>query len=152
MSNDERSLNFPNEKNQERRSGPRAAVRHSDFVIFSLPALAGITYRRQAFAKFRLLTFGVFFLLRLARLLLRAGTGSATAGENNNQRRDKKHGGRHLFHRRTRIIKLTSAATSRKVINKQTLKPFRHSELSRGTSGYFGERFRDVSTPLDMTM
>jgi hypothetical protein len=61
-------------------------IRHSEFVIFSLPALAGIAYRRQAFAKFRLLTFGVSLLLRLPCLLLRAGTGSATAGEYNDKR------------------------------------------------------------------
>jgi hypothetical protein len=77
----------------------------------SLPALAGIAYRRQAFAKFRLLTLGVFLLLRVTCLLLRAGTGSATAGEYNNKRWNEKHGGCHLFHRRRRIIKLTSEAT-----------------------------------------
>jgi hypothetical protein len=77
----------------------------------SSPALAGVAYRRQAFAKLRLLTFGVFLLLRVTGLLLRAGTGSATAKEYNNKRWNEKHGGCHLFHRRTRIIKLTSAAT-----------------------------------------
>jgi hypothetical protein len=85
-------------------------IRHSDFVIFSLPALAGIAYRRQAFAKLRLLTFGVFLLLRLTCLLLRAGAGSATARYYNNKCWNEKHADCQLFHRKTRIIKLTSAA------------------------------------------
>jgi hypothetical protein len=75
-------------------------IRHSSFgfVIFSSPALAGIAYRRQAFAKFRLLTFGVFLLLRLPCLLLRAGTGSTTAGYCNNKCWNEKHSGNHFFH------------------------------------------------------
>src|SRR5262249_47827614 len=36
----------------------------------TLPTLAGIANRRQAFAKLRLLTFGLSLLLRLACLLL----------------------------------------------------------------------------------
>jgi len=36
----------------------------------ALPTLAGIANRRQAFAKLRLLTFGLSLLLRLACLLL----------------------------------------------------------------------------------
>jgi hypothetical protein len=43
--------------------------------------------------------------------LLRAGTGRATAEEYNNNRWNQKHGGCQLFHRGTRIIKLTGAAT-----------------------------------------
>src|SRR4030095_6079991 len=58
----------------------------SDF----LPALAGIAYRRQAFAKLRLLTFSFFLPRCVTCLLLRAGTGGATAGEHNNKRRDEK--------------------------------------------------------------
>jgi hypothetical protein len=79
----------------------------SDF----LPTLAGIAYRRQALAKLGLLTFGFFFLRRITCLLLRAGTGRATAGEYNNNRWNQKHGGCQLFHRTTRIIKLMGGAT-----------------------------------------
>jgi hypothetical protein len=79
----------------------------SDF----LPALAGIAYRRQAFAKLRLLTFSFFLPRCVTCLLLRAGTGGATAGEHNNKRRDEKHDGCQLLHRGTRIIKVSSAAT-----------------------------------------
>ena len=114
MSNDERSSNVRMTKKlgKTKRSASCCSsfgIRHSDFVIFSLPALAGIAYRRQAFAKLRLLAFGVFLLLRLACLLLRAGTGSATAGENNNQHRDKKERANQFFHTQIRMTTIIAA-------------------------------------------
>ncbi len=91
-------------------------IRISSFV--PSPALAGIAYRRQAFAKFRLLTFGVFLLLRLACLLLRARTGSATTGENNNQRRDKKERASQFFHTQIRITTIIAAINAASFLEK----------------------------------
>lgn len=79
-----------------------------------LPTLPGIAYRRQALAKVRLLTLGVSLLLGLTGLLLGAGRWRGTAGEYKYKRWDEKHGGCQLFHRGTRIIKLTWAATFQK--------------------------------------
>ncbi len=89
-------------------------IRISSFV--PLPALARIAYRGQALTKLRLLAFGFSLLLRLARLLLRTRTRS-TAREYNAERWNEKHGGCQLFHRRTRIIKLMSAATFQEIRN-----------------------------------
>jgi hypothetical protein len=93
-------------------------IRHSDFVIFSLPALAGIAYWRQAFAKLRLLTFGVLLLLRLTCLLLRARTGRGTAGEYNNKRWDKKERASQFFHTQIRITTIIAAINAASFLEK----------------------------------
>jgi hypothetical protein len=55
-------------------------------------------------------------LLSFARLLLRTRAGGATAGEYDDKPRDQKQRGYQPFHRATTIVKLLSAATSRKAI------------------------------------
>src|SRR4029077_5713144 len=87
----------------------------SDF----LPTLAGIAYRRQTLAKLRLLTFSFLLLRRITCLLLRAGTGRATAGEYNNNRWNQNHGGCQFFHRKkksTTISAAKHAASSGKLV------------------------------------
>jgi len=44
-----------------------------------LPALSGITYRRQTFSKLLLLAFGFSLLVGIARLLFRTGGWTGTA-------------------------------------------------------------------------
>jgi len=52
--------------------------------VVRLPALPWVTHRRQTFSKLLLLALGFSLLVRLARLLFRAGSWTGTA-----QQRDK---------------------------------------------------------------
>jgi hypothetical protein len=51
----------------------------NDESTVRLPALSGVTYRRQTFSKLLLLALGFSLLVRLAHLLFRTGTRTGTA-------------------------------------------------------------------------
>jgi hypothetical protein len=56
-------------------------IRHSSFGMrhLSSPARSWVTHWRQIFSKLRLLALGFSLLIRLARLLFRAGTRTSTS-------------------------------------------------------------------------
>jgi hypothetical protein len=54
-----------------------------------LPALPWVTYRRQTFSELLLLALGFFLLVRLARLLFRAGTRAGTAWQRDKERQNQ---------------------------------------------------------------
>src|SRR5438270_751499 len=71
-------------------------IRYSSFALRRLvsPTLPGVAHGRQAFAKVRLLAVGFSLLIRLARLLFRAGARTSTAWQCYKEHRNEKCRGR----------------------------------------------------------
>jgi hypothetical protein len=82
-------------------------IRYSSFALRYLvsPTLTRVAHGRQAFAKVRLLAFGFPLLIRLARLLFRAGARTSTAWQRDKEHRNEKCRGRKFFHMKLRTIR-----------------------------------------------